>query len=120
MKTKELAKTVIKAIRQTNEKHRMKLQDIIQQFDPQICYISLYLFLFQRRAQTAKIKKEYWITHFIGLLSQEISEIIDRERDEIMDDYENVKELVLKDTNSLRKFFDSCCKFAKKFPFDVA
>ncbi|GBN97648.1 hypothetical protein AVEN_41947-1 [Araneus ventricosus] len=58
--------------------------------------ISLYLILFERQVHRLTIPKEHWVSYLLGLLPPEISHIIAREPDEKADDYDHVKELLLK------------------------
>ncbi|GBM92052.1 hypothetical protein AVEN_95628-1 [Araneus ventricosus] len=58
--------------------------------------ISLYLVLFERQVHQLSIPKELWVSYLLGLLPPEISHIIAREPDEKVDDYDHVKELLLK------------------------
>lgn len=81
---------------ETNEKPRMKLHNIIQKFDPKTRDISLYLVLFERQAKRAGIEEKYWVSHLIGLLPYEISEILAREDEQDTDEYEKVKEILLR------------------------
>ncbi|GBM30603.1 hypothetical protein AVEN_27632-1 [Araneus ventricosus] len=58
--------------------------------------ISLYLVLFERQVHRLAIAKEHWVSYLLGLLPPEISHIIARESDEKANDYDHVKELLLK------------------------
>ncbi|GFW21501.1 uncharacterized protein TNCV_1533241 [Trichonephila clavipes] len=58
--------------------------------------ISLYLKLFERQAQRLNIDQENWVSHLLGLLPTEVSQIIAREPDDKANSYEHVKNLLLK------------------------
>lgn len=58
--------------------------------------ISLYLILFERQVQRLNIPKVHWVSYLLGLLPPEISHIVAREPEEKANDYEHVKELLLK------------------------
>ncbi|GBN83336.1 hypothetical protein AVEN_23725-1 [Araneus ventricosus] len=58
--------------------------------------VSLYLILFERQVHRLSIPKEHWVSYLLGLLPPEISHIIAREPNEKADDYDHVKELLLK------------------------
>ena len=75
---------------------RLDLRDLIQRFDPATNDVSLYHILFERQAQRAEIPKGFWASHLIGLLPYDIAQIIAREDEEVAQDYEQVKQLLLK------------------------
>ncbi|GFX68022.1 uncharacterized protein TNCV_921231 [Trichonephila clavipes] len=58
--------------------------------------ISLYLKLFECRAQRLNIDQENWVSHLLGLLPTEVSHIIAREPDDKANSYEHVKDILLK------------------------
>ncbi|GBL83642.1 hypothetical protein AVEN_201946-1 [Araneus ventricosus] len=77
-------------------KPKIDLHTILQKFDPRSNDISLYLILFERQAKRAEIQKKYWVSYLIGLLPSEMSQIIAREDEEVAEDYEKIKSLLLK------------------------
>ncbi|GBO30175.1 hypothetical protein AVEN_31262-1 [Araneus ventricosus] len=77
-------------------KPKIDLHTILQKFDPRSNYISLYLILLERQAKRAEIQKRYWVSYLIGLLPSEMSQIIAREDEEVTEDYEKIKALLLK------------------------
>ncbi|GBO01391.1 hypothetical protein AVEN_153778-1 [Araneus ventricosus] len=77
-------------------KPKIDLHTILQKFDPRSNDISLYLILFERQAKRAEIQKKYWVSYLIGLLPSEMSQIIAREDEEVTEDYEKIKALLLK------------------------
>ena len=58
--------------------------------------ISLYLVLFERQARRAKIEESTWVTHLLGLLPYEITEMIARESEDKVKEYNQIKTLLLK------------------------
>ncbi|GFY14132.1 uncharacterized protein TNCV_3613211 [Trichonephila clavipes] len=58
--------------------------------------ISLYLILFERQACTMNVPKEFWVLHLLGLLPQEITQLIAREPEQKARDYDHVRSLLLK------------------------
>ncbi|GFU30624.1 homeotic protein female sterile [Trichonephila clavipes] len=58
--------------------------------------ISLYLKLFERKAQRLNIDQEKWASHLLGLLPTEVFHIIAREPDDKANSYKHVKDLLLK------------------------
>ncbi|GBM88590.1 hypothetical protein AVEN_197638-1 [Araneus ventricosus] len=76
-------------------KPRIDLHTILQKFDPRSNDISLYLNLFEREAKRAEIPKKDWVSYLIGLLPSEMSQIIVREDEEVTEDYEKIKSLLL-------------------------
>ncbi|GBN65434.1 hypothetical protein AVEN_171142-1 [Araneus ventricosus] len=77
-------------------KPKIDLHTILQKFEPRSNDISLYLILFDRQAKRAEIQKKYWVSYLIGLLPSEMSQIIEREDEEVTEDYEKIKALLLK------------------------
>ncbi|GBN29543.1 hypothetical protein AVEN_54980-1 [Araneus ventricosus] len=77
-------------------KPKIDLHTILQKFDPRSNDISLYLILFERQAKRAEIQKKYWVSYLIGLLPSEMSKIIAKEDEEVTEDYEKIKALLLK------------------------
>ncbi|GBM57954.1 Retrovirus-related Pol polyprotein from transposon 17.6 [Araneus ventricosus] len=77
-------------------KPKIDLHTILQKFEPTSNDISLYLILFERQAKRADIQKKYWVSYLIGLLPSEMSQIIPREDEEVTEDYEKIKTLLLK------------------------
>ncbi|GFY05225.1 transposon Ty3-I Gag-Pol polyprotein [Trichonephila clavipes] len=58
--------------------------------------ISLYLILFERQACMMNVPKEFWISHLLSLLPQEITQLIAREPEQEARDYDHVRSLLLK------------------------
>ncbi|GBL74557.1 hypothetical protein AVEN_157420-1 [Araneus ventricosus] len=77
-------------------KPKIDLLTILQKFYPRSNDINFYLILFERQAKGAEIRKKYWVSYLIGLLPNEMSQIIAREDEEVTEDYEKIKALLLK------------------------
>ncbi|GFT61273.1 peptidase A2 domain-containing protein [Trichonephila clavipes] len=58
--------------------------------------ISLYLILFERQACMMNVPKEFWVSHLLDLLPQEITQLIAREPEQEARDYDHVRSLLLK------------------------
>ncbi|GFX07944.1 uncharacterized protein TNCV_4162131 [Trichonephila clavipes] len=58
--------------------------------------ISLYLILFERQVCMMNVPKEFWVSHLLGLLPQEITQLISREPEQEARDYDHVRALLLK------------------------
>ncbi|GFV28444.1 homeotic protein female sterile [Trichonephila clavipes] len=58
--------------------------------------ISLYLILFERQACMMDVPKEFWVSHLLGLLPKEITQLITREPEQEARDYDHVRSLLLK------------------------
>ncbi|GBN12479.1 hypothetical protein AVEN_135987-1 [Araneus ventricosus] len=69
---------------------------LILKFDPKVGDINLYMTLFERQVKRAKVSEELWVSHLIGLLPNDMAQLIAREPDEVTDDYEQVKQILLK------------------------
>ncbi|GFS81695.1 retrovirus-related Pol polyprotein from transposon opus [Trichonephila clavipes] len=72
------------------------LQKLMRTFDPKEGDISFYLILFERQARRVHIKEEDWVTNLVGLLSLEMANFIARESEEKANDYEHIKDMLLK------------------------
>ncbi|KFM75301.1 Stress response protein nst1, partial [Stegodyphus mimosarum] len=75
---------------------KTELRHLMQKFDDKEGDISLYLSLFERQAEWAQIDKEEFVSHLLGLLPYEVTQIIAREPSDKAKDYEHVKTLLLK------------------------
>ncbi|GFU93009.1 peptidase A2 domain-containing protein [Trichonephila clavipes] len=58
--------------------------------------ISLFLILFERQACMMNVPKEFGVSHLLGLLPQEITQLIAREPQQEARDYDHVRSLLLK------------------------
>ncbi|GBM32424.1 hypothetical protein AVEN_239813-1 [Araneus ventricosus] len=81
--------------RSENSKNRLSLKNLMQKFDAQVSDISMYLALFERQARTAGIEETEWVPQLISLLPLDLAQIIIKEPEEKMQDYLNVKEVLL-------------------------
>ncbi|GBN99321.1 hypothetical protein AVEN_212759-1 [Araneus ventricosus] len=72
-------------------KPELKMRHLMQKFDPKQGDISLYLVLFQRQARWMEINEDLWVSHLIGLLPYEMSQLIARESEEASNDYSHIK-----------------------------
>ncbi|GBN05055.1 hypothetical protein AVEN_200059-1, partial [Araneus ventricosus] len=90
-------------------KPKLEMSHLLQKFDPKEGYISLYLVLFERQARRVEINEDSWVSHLIGLLPYEMSQLIARESEEVSNDYSHIKKLMLK----RYKFWAE--KFSQKF-----
>ncbi|GFY20711.1 homeotic protein female sterile [Trichonephila clavipes] len=58
--------------------------------------ISLYLILFECQSCMRNVPKEFWFSHLLGLLPQEITQLIARESEQEARDYDHLRSLLLK------------------------
>ncbi|GFS74651.1 retrovirus-related Pol polyprotein from transposon 17.6 [Trichonephila clavipes] len=58
--------------------------------------ISLFLELFETQAKVLQLPRDQWVTYLIGVLPVEINNIIAREPEEQANDYEHIREVLLK------------------------
>ncbi|GFT97513.1 uncharacterized protein TNCV_386841 [Trichonephila clavipes] len=72
-----------------------ELNKLLPQFDMKED-ISLYLILFECQACMMNVPKEFWVSHLLGLLPQEITQLIAREPEQEARDYDHVRSLLLK------------------------
>ncbi|GBM17972.1 hypothetical protein AVEN_71657-1 [Araneus ventricosus] len=80
----------------TQIKPRLKIHHLMQKFNSDENDTSLYLIMFERLAKQAEILENTWVTHLLGLLPYDVAQLISRERDEITNDYGEVKKILLK------------------------
>ncbi|GBM70835.1 hypothetical protein AVEN_69121-1 [Araneus ventricosus] len=80
----------------TQIKPKLEIHHLIQKFNSDENDISLYLIMFERLAKQAEILENTWITHLLGLLPYDVAQLIAREPDEIANDYDEVKNILLK------------------------
>ncbi|GBL79674.1 hypothetical protein AVEN_114290-1 [Araneus ventricosus] len=81
--------------RSENSKNRLSLKNLMQKFDAQVSDISMYLALFERQARTTGIEETEWVPQLISLLPLDLAQIIIKEPEGKMQDYLNVKEVLL-------------------------
>ncbi|GBN60763.1 hypothetical protein AVEN_95811-1, partial [Araneus ventricosus] len=86
-------------------KPKLEIHHLMQKFNSDENDISLYLIMFERLAKQAEILENTWVTHLLGLLPYDVAQLIAREPDEIVNDYGEVKKILLKRYKlTLKKF----------------
>lgn len=80
----------------TVPKPQIDIRKLVPKFDPDQSDVSLYLVIFERQAKRAKIEKSDWVSSLLGLMPLDIVQLIAREPDEKADDFEHVKQMLLK------------------------
>lgn len=78
------------------KKPLLNLKKLIPEFNPNQSDICLYLIIFERQAKRAQIEKKDWVGHLLSLLPLEIVQLIAREPEELAENYDHVKRLLLK------------------------
>ncbi|GBL89917.1 hypothetical protein AVEN_178344-1 [Araneus ventricosus] len=86
-------------------KTSLDMHHLIQKFDPKVGDITLYLTPFERQMKRAKVPVEMWISNLIGLLSYDMSQLIAREPEEVTEDYDQIKQFLLKRYKLLAEIF---------------
>ena len=110
------------------EQAQVGLQKLMRKFDPKEGDISFFLILFERQARRVQIKEEDWVTNLVGLLPLEMANLIAREPEEKANDYEHVKNILLKrfklSPEAFKIKFKRHCKSAENtwrdFGFELA
>ncbi|GFV07540.1 SCAN box domain-containing protein [Trichonephila clavipes] len=74
----------------------LNFKKLIPDFDPKQSDISLYLVIFERQAKRASIEKKEWVGQLLGFVTLEIVQFIAREPEEQAENYDYVKQLLLK------------------------
>ncbi|GBN30026.1 hypothetical protein AVEN_67206-1 [Araneus ventricosus] len=131
-------------VNSTQIKPKLEIHHLIQKFNSDENNISLYLIMFERLAEQAEILENTWVTHLPGLLQYDVAQLIAREPDDIANDYNEVKKILLKRykltpekfgqkffmhnknlgstwknfANELRSFFNECVNGVKADSFE--
>ncbi|GBN32790.1 hypothetical protein AVEN_181178-1 [Araneus ventricosus] len=83
-------------VNSTQIKPKLEIHHLMQKFNSDENDISLYLIMFKRLAKQAEILENTWIIHLLGLLPYDVAQLTAREPDEIVNDYGEVKKILLK------------------------
>ncbi|GFS96617.1 retrovirus-related Pol polyprotein from transposon 297 [Trichonephila clavipes] len=78
------------------ENPKLELNRIIPRFNSKENEISLYMTIFERQAKFLNIPEKTWTAYLIGSLPPEIAQLIAREDEDDAQNYEKVKEMLLK------------------------
>ncbi len=73
----------------------LQLKNLIPEFDPKVDDMSLFLNLFQRQLKFLKVEKEHWVAYLLGVLPNDIAQLIARETEEKAQDFEHIKDMLL-------------------------
>ncbi|GFW35238.1 SCAN box domain-containing protein [Trichonephila clavipes] len=75
---------------------KIQLTQITTKFDEKHEEISLYLINFERKAELAQVPKKDWVAYLLAVLPAELSNMLAREPTERANNYDFVKDLILK------------------------
>ncbi|GFW94632.1 SCAN box domain-containing protein [Trichonephila clavipes] len=75
---------------------KIQLTQITTKFDEKHEEISLYLINFERKAELAQVPKKDWVAYLLVVLPAELSNMLAREPTESANNYDFVKDLILK------------------------
>ncbi|GFV03572.1 histone-lysine N-methyltransferase SETMAR [Trichonephila clavipes] len=75
---------------------KIQLTQITTKFDEKHDDISLYLINFERKAELAQVPKKDWVAYLLAVLPAELSNMLAREPTERANNYDFVKDLILK------------------------
>ncbi|GFX95838.1 SCAN box domain-containing protein [Trichonephila clavipes] len=75
---------------------KIQLTQITTKFDDKHDEISLYLINFERKAELAQVPKKDWVAYLLAVLPAELSNMLAREPTERANNYNFVKDLILK------------------------
>ncbi|GFY51796.1 SCAN box domain-containing protein [Trichonephila inaurata madagascariensis] len=75
---------------------KIQLTQITTKFDKKHDEISLYLINFERKAELAQVPKKDWVAYLLAVLPAELSNMLAREPTERANNYDFVKDLILK------------------------
>ncbi|GFV65202.1 SCAN box domain-containing protein [Trichonephila clavipes] len=75
---------------------KIQLTQITTKFDEKHDEISLYLINFERKAELAQVPKKDWVAYLLAVLPAELSNMLAREPTERANNYDFVKDLILK------------------------
>ncbi|GBN23181.1 hypothetical protein AVEN_263416-1, partial [Araneus ventricosus] len=78
------------------EKPTIEIQKLLPKFKPQGDDIDLFLTLFERQLSFLKISKENFVTFLLSALPGDISKLIGREPETLSQNYDHIKNMLLK------------------------
>ncbi|GFS65114.1 SCAN box domain-containing protein [Trichonephila clavipes] len=81
---------------------------ITTKFDGKHDEISLYLINFERKAELAQVPKKYWVAYLLAVLPAELCNMLAREPTERANNYDFVKDLILKRYRLNSEKFKQC------------
>ncbi|GFS50498.1 SCAN box domain-containing protein [Trichonephila clavipes] len=88
---------------------KIQLTQITTKFDEKHDEISLYLINFERKAELAQVPKKDWVAYLLAVLPAEFSNMLAREPTEKGNNYDFVKDLILKryrlNSKKLKQYF---------------
>ncbi|GBO19742.1 hypothetical protein AVEN_252258-1 [Araneus ventricosus] len=96
-------------VNSTQIKPKLELHHLMPKFNSDENDISLYLIMLECLAKQAGIFENTWVTHLLGLLPYDVAQLIAREPDEIANNYNEVKKILLKRYKLMQEKF--CQKF---------
>ncbi|GFX82050.1 transposon Ty3-I Gag-Pol polyprotein [Trichonephila clavipes] len=91
------------------ENPKLELNRIIPRFNSKEDEMGLYLTIFERQAKFLNIREKTWTAYLIGSLPPDIAQLIAREDEDDAQNYEKVKEMLLK------RFRDTGGRFRQYF-----
>ncbi|GFY78963.1 SCAN box domain-containing protein [Trichonephila inaurata madagascariensis] len=99
---------------------KIQLTQITTKFDEKHDEISLYLINFERKAELAQVPKKDWVAYLLVVLPAELSNMLAREPTERADNYDFVKDLILKrpQCDQLKKTLESISHVVTDKSFD--
>ena len=102
-----------------NTQTPFNLQKLMPSFDPKEDDMSLFLNLFERQLKFLKVEKEHWVVYLLGVLPHDIAQLIAREPEGRAQDFDHIKEILLKrfklNAERLRQLFST----HRKLPEDT-
>lgn len=88
---------------------KLEPRKLVPSFNAKTDDMSLFLNLFERQMSFLKVPQTKWVVYLVGLLSNDVAEVIVKENDENAQNYEHVKQILL------RRFKLSAEKFRQLF-----
>ncbi|GFW15258.1 CCHC-type domain-containing protein [Trichonephila clavipes] len=73
-----------------------ELTKVVPKFEMKDGDIVVFLTLFERQAKRVGIEKRHWVSALLALMPSEINQLMAREAEEKFDDYDYIKDLLLK------------------------
>nr|XP_042894742.1 uncharacterized protein LOC122268725 [Parasteatoda tepidariorum] len=80
----------------TADSPKLELKKLIPNFNVKEDDISLFLYLFERQLKFLKVSENQWVAYLVGVLPSDVAKIIAREPDEKAEDYNFIKNILLK------------------------
>ncbi|GBO07400.1 hypothetical protein AVEN_157516-1 [Araneus ventricosus] len=78
-----------------NNQPSLQIRNLIPNFNPKEDDMSLFLNFFQRQMKFLKVEKENWVAYLLGVLPNDVAQLIARESEDKAQDFDHIKDMLL-------------------------